>query len=261
MGCGVVRHVLLRELGLEALGLHLRDGAERGRQGTAEGRSGPAAPFSGGASGPRWLLGHIFYRCIQAHCSPLFAWLWEPGTRSRSQSPALQSSFPTHLSHNTLTSCAWLPRLERFVQRQARCVGMCSQPARARIINTHFAALIWAPFKLKAACCSVPACLAAGKRVSLASQTGSSTCSGRHHVLTSREEPCLGLPAQNEEADEDSLLQSLWRQGGCSCPPGKKGEAGDSFTCTQEICVAFRLGSSLGPCDGEFPNWKTCPSE
>lgn len=164
--------------GARERGQEMGCGVERagfGGVGVTEGRSGPASPFSGGASCPGWSLGHVFHRCIQARCSPLFSWLWEPGTHSRSRSPALQS-FPTHLFHNTPASCAWLPRLERFVQRQARCGGMCSQPARARIINTHFAALIWAPFKFKAELCSVPACLAAGKRMSPGSH-------GEQHVL------------------------------------------------------------------------------
>lgn len=46
--------------------------------------------------------------------------------------------------------------------------SVCLQPAHARIINTHFAVLIWVPFKLKAVCCSVPACLAGGKSLALA---------------------------------------------------------------------------------------------
>lgn len=46
---------------------------------------------------------------------------------------------------------------------------MCLQPAHARVINTHFAVLIWVPLKLKATCCSVPACLARGNQVVLVS--------------------------------------------------------------------------------------------
>jgi len=74
------------------------------------------------------------------------------------------------------------------VQGQALCVSMRLQPAHARVINTHFVVLIWVPFTLKAACCSVPACLAGGHRVALAlCRLGAAHAQVRYHVPALRE--------------------------------------------------------------------------
>lgn len=148
---------------------------------------------------------------------------WGCGNLAPVPSPSPQSCYPL-FPH---TSCAWLPRLGQFVQRQAHYVSMCSQPAHARVINTRFAVLIWVPFKLKAACCSVPACLARGNWVALASCKLEATHAQVRTAcrLCEKHDTWGSWPKGRRTARATTVIPL---EGGCSCHTGRarKGKVG-----------------------------------